>query len=109
LDGQSVLGVLLVPLKGFEAGREQILDLRIAGQRNEPVLERVVDGFVMRHLVLDVGLRIGTAEPGEFSTFVGGLFIKCLACVAVAGVTSSFLIRTRAWSFTALWSRACRL
>jgi hypothetical protein len=39
----NVLGVLLMPLKDFQARAQQILELRIAGRRNERVLQRVVD------------------------------------------------------------------
>ena len=45
--GRNVFGVLLMPLKDFQARTEQSLELRIASRRNERVLQRGVDRLVV--------------------------------------------------------------
>jgi hypothetical protein len=61
-----MLGMLLVALKDFQAGREQVLELRIGSRRNERVLQRTVDSLVVGDLVVDVSLvERGAAEFGK--------------------------------------------
>src|SRR5262249_49498826 len=57
--GEHVLGVLLVALEDLQSGRQQVLELGIAGRRDERALERAVHGLVVGDLVLDVGLVEG--------------------------------------------------
>src|SRR5690242_4871433 len=53
---QDVLGVLLMTLEYLQPGAEQILELGVAGRRNERALERAVDRLVIGDLVFRVGL-----------------------------------------------------
>src|SRR5262249_375788 len=59
--GEHVLGVLPVALEDLQPGRQQVLELGIAGRRDERALERAVHRLVVGDLVLDVGLVEGGA------------------------------------------------
>ena len=76
----------LVALKNLQAGREQILKLRIAGRRNKRALQRGVDGFVIRDLVVDIGFVERLArELGKLGALLRRLFAQGFAGVVVLG------------------------
>jgi len=81
---RDVFGVLLVTLKDFQAGSEQVLELWIGSGRNERVLQRTVDCLVVGDLVVDVGLvERGAAELGKFRSFLGRLLGERFAGVVI--------------------------
>jgi hypothetical protein len=82
--GGDVFGVLLVALKNLQAGLQQVLQLGIAGRRNQLRLQRAVDGLVVGDLVGDIGLVVfGALQLVEFGELLRGLLRQCLAGAVV--------------------------
>jgi len=89
---RDVFGVLLMPLKDFQACGQQVLELRITGRGDERVLQRAVDRLVVGNLVVDVRLvERCTTELGEFVVLRGRLLGERLAGIVVFGGHIKFL------------------
>src|SRR5215831_18567000 len=102
----NLFGMLLVTLEDFQAGGEQVFEFRIAGRRNQRVLQSAVDGLMVGHLVADIGLVEGSAvKLRQFAALVGSLFAQRFAGIIVFRSDVELLASASALSLTALWSR----
>ena len=76
--------MLFVALKNLQAGREQVFELCVAGIWNKCALQRGIDGLVIGHLVVDVGLvEVFAAELGELGALISRLLAQCFAGVVI--------------------------
>lgn len=52
----QLLGVLLVTLENLEAGLEETLELGVVRRGDKGALQRIIDGLMVRDLVVDIRL-----------------------------------------------------